>query len=440
MVVAREGERATPAVPAPASLRRYLNFARLPDPALEVARRVLDDDEEFRHRVATATGEVAVGRAGWLFLERPDGWLEELDEMLQQAAAAELASKAERHERGAQRKLAGAEAALARAEAVSQAATADLAGTRAALAAEQEARAALEARLASVEAEVERLQRERADLIRRLKSTEATAVERTADLRAARHELRMAHAELAQMGEGRRGEAGIDAVAADGAAGAVAPRPPHTPPGVDQTLVVELLEEARAALGRLDGAFERFVGRASLHLPRAGAEPRPPAPGPAPDATVRRAPAPLPPATFDDSLEAAEHLVRLPGALVLVDGYNISNAQWHGRPPMEQRERLLAACSELHARVGVDVEVVFDGTGDEHEALDLPRSGVRYRFTPAGTEADDTILERVDGEPPDRPVVVVSSDRRVREGARIRGANVLGAKQFLHVLRRDARR
>jgi predicted RNA-binding protein with PIN domain len=426
-VVAREGERATPAVTAPTQLRRYLNFARLPDPALEVARRVLDDDPAFRERVAMSTGEVVVGRAGWLFLDRPDGWLEELDELLQKAAAAELAAKSERHERGAQRKLAGAEAALTRAEAIAQATTADLAAARAELAGEQEAHRATSARLARVEAEAERLQRERTDLIRRLKSTEASAVERTAELRAARHELRMAQAELAQAGLGNGGAAPAEEDAAP------SPDAPVAPTGVERALVVELLDEARAALGRLDGAFERFVDRAALR-------PTPPsevlaAPAAAPERRERRSPVPLPPATFDDSMEAAEHLIRAPGVLVLVDGYNISNARWHGRPPAEQRERLLGACDELHARLGTDVEVVFDGVGEEAVPT-APRAGVRHRFTPTGTEADDAILAIADAEPASRPVVVVSSDRRVRDGARARGANVLGAKQFLHVLRR----
>jgi rRNA-processing protein FCF1 len=64
------------------------------------------------------------------------------------------------------------------------------------------------------------------------------------------------------------------------------------------------------------------------------------------------------------------------------------------------------------------------------------RSTVRFRFTPDGTEADNVILERVEQEPAQRAVVVVSSDRRVRDGARARGANLLGARQFLHLLRR----
>jgi predicted RNA-binding protein with PIN domain len=437
--VAREGERATPTVPAPTQLRRYLNFARLPEPALVVARRVLDDDPDFRERVARSTGEVVVGRAGWLFLDRPGGWLEELDELLQQAAAAELAAKSERHERGAQRKLAGAEAALARAEAVTQAATSDLAVARAEVAGEREAHRATAARLARAEAEVDRLQRERTDLIRRLKSTEASAVERAAELRATRHELRMAQAELAQAGlaSGDAGPAADPNDASVAPAAPAAPAPPAAPAGIDRALVAELLDEARSAIGRLDGAFERFVDRASLGPPppEAAAPPPPAVPAGTGERRERRSPLPLPPATFDDSVEAAEHLVRATGALVLVDGYNISHARWHGRPPAEQRERLLAACDELHARLGTEVEVVFDGVGDDAEPPPL-RTGARHRFTPAGTEADDAILAIVDDEPASRPVVVVSSDRRVRDGARARGANLLGAQQFLHVLRR----
>jgi hypothetical protein len=61
---------------------------------------------------------------------------------------------------------------------------------------------------------------------------------------------------------------------------------------------------------------------------------------------------------------------------------------------------------------------------------------VRYRFTPSTVEADDALLARLDEEPPARPVVVASSDRRVAEGARLRGANVVGARQFLAALRR----
>src|SRR5260221_1575716 len=79
MRVAREGEAAEPTQPAPAQLRRYLRFARLPAPALDIARRVVEEDDAFRERVAANLTEDAVGEAGWLWLTRPDGWEARLD-------------------------------------------------------------------------------------------------------------------------------------------------------------------------------------------------------------------------------------------------------------------------------------------------------------------------------------------------------------------------
>jgi predicted RNA-binding protein with PIN domain len=105
-------------------------------------------------------------------------------------------------------------------------------------------------------------------------------------------------------------------------------------------------------------------------------------------------------------------------------------------PLVDQRARLVDACGELHARCGTDVEVIFDGTGDETTVASTQRASVRQRFTRAGQEADDVILARLEEEPPGRAVLVASSDRRVRQGARDRGANVLGARQLLGVLRR----
>jgi predicted RNA-binding protein with PIN domain len=422
-------------VAAPPSLRRYLNFARLPDPALDVARRVLDDDVEFRSRVAGEVDEDAVGRAGWLFLQRPEGWLAELDGLLQQAAAAEIASKAERHERDAQRRLAGAEAALARAESTARAKSDEVASVRLELDAERKGREATEARLADVAAEVEALRDERTQLIRRLKAAEATGAERSSQLRSTRHELRMVQAELAQvlpdaaaLADRAPAEEGVTVV-------------PAEPGGLDPAIVGGLLTDATATLERLAstiGALAELAGvPGGAEGPAAADDHEPPdgAGGTVPPG-ARRRPVALPGGIFDDSLEAADALIRTPGVLVLVDGYNIAHAQWHGLEPAALRQRLLDACGELHARARVDIEVVFDGVGEEPGAGSLARASVRYRFTPAGVEADDVILERIDQEPADRPVLVVSSDRRVRDGAAERGANRLGARQFLHLLRR----
>jgi hypothetical protein len=102
--VARAGEAADPAQPAPPALKRFLNFARLPMPALDIARRVLDEDDSFRQRVAAAVGEKDVGEAGWLWLTRPEGWEVRVDELRKRMQETEHHEREERTERDAQRR------------------------------------------------------------------------------------------------------------------------------------------------------------------------------------------------------------------------------------------------------------------------------------------------------------------------------------------------
>lgn len=442
VAVARDGERSTPPNPAPGPLRRYLSFARLPDPALEVARRVLDDDEGFRTRVAGAVDEQTVGRAGWVFLTRPDGWQAEVDGLRKAAAAAEASTREERAEREASRRLAGAEAAAARAEAAAVAAATEADRLRAELDQTRAGADALAAELDRARAEVARLSDDRSAAIRRLKETEATAGNRGAEVRELRHELRMVQAELAQVTTGSPGAAVEDATTMrDDRVPSPAPADEPTAADLDRAALASAIADAAAAAAALGAALQTASGLVSAPVVGGiSSGRRPPAGSAGPPAQTRRrarrVPLRLPPGILDDAPAAAEHLVRSPGVLILVDGYNISQAQWHGMAPSEQRVRLLDACAELHARCGADLEVVFDGTGDEPTAGSLVRAAVRYRFTPVGVEADDAILVRVDEEPPSRPVVVASSDRRVREGARTRGANVIGARQLLTVLRR----
>ena len=60
---------------------------------------------------------------------------------------------------------------------------------------------------------------------------------------------------------------------------------------------------------------------------------------------------------------------------------------------------------------------------------------MNVRFTDAGTEADDVILDMISRYPHGRAIVVVSADKRVRNGARTRGANVVSSHQLLGVAR-----
>jgi len=146
---------------------------------------------------------------------------------------------------------------------------------------------------------------------------------------------------------------------------------------------------------------------------------------------------PLPPLVHDDSPEAAEYLVNLPGVAVLVDGYNATLSRWPGLPLPEQRVRLADALAEMAARTGARPEVVFDGTEVVDRTMCGPaRSLVKVTFTAADVEADDVLIARARSRA--LPVVVASDDRRVRDGARDAGANVLGIEQLLSALRRTS--
>ena len=433
--MARDGEDDTPAVTPPSGLRPFLRFAKLPAPAMLAARRAVDADDEFRRRVAEAVSEEDVGRAGWLWLTRPEGWEQELEAMASGVAEAGEAAADRRAENEARRRLAGAEAATQRAEAAAASAQAESARAVAALAEERRAR-----RAAAEQAE---------DLARRLEQVTGERDQARTERDRAREEgsrARRRAAELREELEELRNN-------------------PPAPPApavvvVDQeptdTVAAEEVRRAGAAL--LDAAEQAagMAGALRLAAEALGAAP-PPAPAPArapqpvaPTPSVppveppprrarppRRVPAALPPGVLDDSLEAADHLFRVPGIAVLVDGYNASKLGWFDLPIAEQRRRLVDALTELAFRTGADISVVFDGA-DPVWPASVPTTArvVKVSFSPADVEADDVILARVADIDPSRPVLVTSSDRRVQDGAAALGANVISSALLLAALRR----
>jgi predicted RNA-binding protein with PIN domain len=382
-----------PAIDPPRGLRPFLRYNRLPARGVVAIRRVLDDDAEFRARIAAeAPPEEDLGRASWLFVTRPSGWADELAAMSADVAEEQRAS----------RRLAQAEARIAR----------------------------LESDLAAAQA-------------REAKATEELAAVRRA------HALANRRVD-ALIAERDAGQAEIARLLAPGtpiASGPASEPAPVPPPDVDvaglRTALEAAADAARASTLALEGAL-------------AAVPPAPPAPTPAgPPPSAKSAPRPrrpkpptrrpvaLPPGLRDDSVAAAEHLVRVNGVLVLVDGYNATISMWPNVPLSEQRHRLVDALAELVARTGADAHVVFDGAEDSIQPPLRPRSGrarppVRVLFSPADVPADDVILELVDQVARHRAVVVASDDRQVQEGARSRGANVLSRAQLLAMLRRGS--
>lgn len=432
----------------PGPLRPLLRFARLPAPALATVRRVLDEDDAFRERVLTtldATGLLStLDEASQLFLARPDGWsssLAALSAAAQEEAAAATDSRAEE---AASRRLAVLQSAFDRSQASLEAARLELEALRRQVGEERRARRDAMSELGRLRKRVEELEADRssppagttpvAEELAALRSALAAAEERAERSGAAAAALRDA-ASAASTGEratpagvaeaGRRSvdeavvavAAAVDAVGAladalgRAAAALAAPDPaPHWPP--PEGAAVRGADRRGARGADRQGAGHRPVGR------------RPP-----------RAPAALPPAVFDDTAAAGDHLLRLPGVLVLVDGYNVTITSRGGLALPAQRRWLLDAAARVSARTGAELEIVFDGAAGATPLDAGRRLGVHVRFTAPDEEADDVLLDLVRRVPEERPVVVVSDDRRVRDGARRLGANVLGVAPLVEVLR-----
>lgn len=423
MVVARTEEQADPTRPAPPALRPYLRFARLPGPALEVARRVLDGDPDFRQRVADATTEEEVGTPGWLWLTRPDGWEAALDQLRKDAQDLEVAAREERAERDARRRLTRAEDMARRAEAALtlRAREADVA--RAEVAEERVARAKAEAELAELRTHLVTLRDERNRAVRTMKEAEAELAHRTSDLRHARHQLRMAETELQQVQQQAR-----QAQAHPAARGV------PTVPAAPQTAAA--IQAAATAARALADALADAARSLTAETGTPAADAALPTPAATSARGSRRSAPRLPGGILDDSTAAAHHLVGLPGVVLLVDGYNVAKTAWPDVPLVEERDRLVDALGALHARTGATVEVVFDGAEGVETRPVGARQAVHVRFSPAGVPADDVLVARIDEIPVHQPVVVASSDNAVRDGARRRGAGVLTARQLVAALRR----
>lgn len=465
VAMARRDATSRDAPPPPAALRPVLRFTRLPARAMRTVAQVLDRDDEFRDRVAATVTEDEVGRASWIFLARPDGWSEEL-ELLGEAVHEELADEAAaRREQSAARRLEQLEAAATQLRSERDGLRRELDATTAELDRDRADRAALAAERDLLAEQVGQLQAARDRAVRELKQAESTAAARLDELRSLRRE----HEAL----QGR--SAGDHGAAAPRATDPAAPADPDVPgpadttdeaPGPDPVELQQLEARRRAHLERLSGTVARAAEAAALLgaalaeaaelLPDAGDGPetsvrssgfgaadrsagragRADAGPDRADRPPRRSPVRLRSGVHEDSPEGIRQLLGLPALVAVVDGYNVTMEGWPTLDRGAQRDSLVAAAGGLQAQVPASIHLVFDGDADGgRPAVGAPLP-VRVHFSAADTEADDLILDMVARLPTDVPVLVVSSDRRVAEGARRLGANAVASSVLLELLRR----
>jgi len=147
----------------------------------------------------------------------------------------------------------------------------------------------------------------------------------------------------------------------------------------------------------------------------------------------RRAPLPVPGGRGADDPETLAAWMSVPEVLVLVDGYNVTKHE-RGFPEKsleDQRTLLVDLCRRMSRRWGAHITVVFDGANVAPVPTRLPLGAVDVVFTDPGRIADDEIVARVNAAPPERPVVVVSSDNELRQRSAALGASVTRSTALL---------
>lgn len=445
-VVARAGLAETPPVPPPGPLRPLVGFAKLGTRSLATVRAVVDTDAAFRARVVEALDADKAERPSWLWLARPPGWRDELDELVAGAQQAAHHAHETRAERSARRRLAATEEARARSDQAAEAAKRAAADRLEELSRERQARKAAEAEVDDLRARLGAAERSEAEAITAAAEARQHAAQALDERAATEHALQAAVTAGAALQDEvvRLSEALARASAAE-------EEIRHHADSDRRQAGAAVLDAARAAdaLGAaLARAAQALTGGATSPAAAdetAGSRPDegeggdPPRQHRAPPArSPRRRPVRPPGGILDDSPEMAMYLVRRPHVLVLVDGYNVSLATWPGAVLHEQRDRLTAALGELAARTGAAIHVVFDASADEQlpAPAGTPRRPVKVSFSATGEDADEVLIDLVERADPGRPVAVVTNDRRVRTEVASRGANVLSVDQLLSVLGR----
>ena len=91
----------------------------------------------------------------------------------------------------------------------------------------------------------------------------------------------------------------------------------------------------------------------------------------------------LPGGVLAGSIEADEFLLRLAGAQVLVDGYNVAKLGWPSLDLDHQRDQCIVAAENLAKRWNIAMTIVFDGATIEG-AHASKRRRVRVVYSPDG--------------------------------------------------------
>lgn len=390
VMLAAVAAKRRPAAYYPPGLKPVLKYEKLSGASLATARKAVEADELYMRVLGQAATPEIVDEVGMLWLTRPEGWEQAAADAWARVTADRAAQEEAGELRKEQRRREAAEQAAARARL-------EVAELKEQAARERE-------RAIEAERELDRVGVELAAAQRRVRELERGVARRDAGSRKVAEQVGAVAEEVAEL-QARlaAAEAARDA--------ALESRADDVTAGHDRRLR-ELLLEALALTG--PGATADGAKR--------------------PRKRAARTPLPIPGGLYGNSEAAAEHLLKVSGVMVLVDGYNVAKLGWPDLSLERQRERCIDAAETLARRWGTDLHVVFDGA-DVVGGHTRARRLVRVVYSPEGVLADDVLRAEVAALDPSRPVVVVTNDQAVLADVKANGANTVSSDTFLAVAR-----
>jgi predicted RNA-binding protein with PIN domain len=117
---------------------------------------------------------------------------------------------------------------------------------------------------------------------------------------------------------------------------------------------------------------------------------------------------------------------------LLIDGHNLLHSVQKAGEDFEPVSdvQLCRFISEYLKQTGEKGEIIFDGTGPRDRSGIDNISGLEVFFAGQGSDADTIIEDKIKINTAPRSLIVVSSDRRLRDAARARKATVVKSQVF----------
>ena len=380
MRTAAAWQKCRPPLPVPADIKPFAKQPRLAAASLGRVRRIVDANDEFRARLASAVVPELVDELGIAWLRREPGWEERVGELVERRAKEAAERDSERLVASEQRRRVAAEESATR--------------TRAEL-------VALAEKFVEREQEFREFRHREQTAMAELEALRRTVSELKQEARHARDREGAARSLLERV-EAERDDAIGRATTAAAQRDALLANRADLPDGSQGAAHIARLRQLADVASTLVDGLTAMVST-----------------GPSPRQAVD-----VPRTAAKDPRKTAEYLLKAPGMVVFVDGYNVAKLGWPELSLEQQRAKLLDSVDGLARRFGTEFVVVLDGADVVGAHADRRRLA-RVRYSPAGVTADDIIRDEVGRLDTRRPVVVVTNDREVRRDVIAAGANVL---------------